>query len=155
MDYMISMFIDDELEIDDKMRFVERVHRERTFKDESIELLRQEKVLRAAVVDQTPPVTLPLQRRLFSPFVRPMALFASGVAAALIVLFLSLPSQVASPVFYRFVIHQPKVDQVEITGSFTGWKKIPLKKTGSSGYWEITLSVPQGEHRFTYILEGD
>jgi hypothetical protein len=151
---MISMFIDDELEIDDKIAFVERVHKDRTFKDESIDLLHQEKVLRAEVVDRAPPVTIPVRKKFFFPLVRPMALFASGVAAALIIMFLSLPSQVETSAPYRFVIHQPGVTQVEITGSFTDWRKIPLKKLGSSGYWEITLSVPQGEHRFTYILEG-
>ena len=45
--------------------------------------------------------------------------------------------------------------QVEITGSFTGWSALPLKKAGTSGYWEITLELPVGEHRFSYILEGD
>jgi len=38
--------------------------------------------------------------------------------------------------------------------SFTRWKRIPLKPTGSSGYWEVSLTIPEGEHRFTYILLG-
>jgi hypothetical protein len=25
---------------------------------------------------------------------------------------------------------------------------------GDSGYWEVTLNLPAGEHRFSYILEG-
>ncbi|UCD87106.1 MAG: glycogen-binding domain-containing protein, partial [Desulfobacterales bacterium] len=33
-------------------------------------------------------------------------------------------------------------------------KMIPMNRAGSSGYWEVTLDVAQGEHRFTYILDG-
>ncbi len=29
-----------------------------------------------------------------------------------------------------------------------------MNKIGTSGYWEITLNLIEGEHRFTYILEG-
>ena len=30
-----------------------------------------------------------------------------------------------------------------------------MQRIGSSGYWEINLPVPSGEHRFAYILDGD
>jgi 1,4-alpha-glucan branching enzyme len=46
------------------------------------------------------------------------------------------------------------VDKVEISGSFIDWKVLPLSKVGSSGYWQIELKVPEGEHRYTYII-GD
>ena len=46
------------------------------------------------------------------------------------------------------------VSQVEITGTFTDWKRIPMRKVGTSGYWETSLDIAEGEHRFTYILEG-
>jgi 1,4-alpha-glucan branching enzyme len=65
-----------------------------------------------------------------------------------------MPSQVTTSTPYRFVIYRPDVSQVEITGSFTEWLKIPVKKIGSSGYWEVTLDLPRGEHRFTFILDG-
>ena len=29
-----------------------------------------------------------------------------------------------------------------------------MQKVGVSGYWEISIELTQGEHRFTYILEG-
>ena len=31
---------------------------------------------------------------------------------------------------------------------------MPMKKTGSNGYWETTLEMPAGEHRLCYIIEG-
>jgi 1,4-alpha-glucan branching enzyme len=45
--------------------------------------------------------------------------------------------------------------QIEIAGSFTNWQRIPLQPAGSSGYWEITLEIPPGEHAFSYILDGN
>lgn len=54
---------------------------------------------------------------------------------------------------YRFVIYQPGTARAEIAGSFTGWQALPMKRTGSGGYWEITLDLPQGVHRFSYILD--
>jgi len=159
MDDMISMFIDDELGIDDKIEFVERVHSDKAIKEESVELLNQERVIRSEVVDHVPPVELKVSKRffssLFAPLLRPMGLVASSaVAGVLIILFFSMPSQVHTAVPHRFVFYRPDVIRAEITGSFTEWKKIPMKRTGSTGYWEITLNLPQGEHRFTYIIEG-
>jgi 1,4-alpha-glucan branching enzyme len=54
----------------------------------------------------------------------------------------------------RFVIYRPDVTNAEITGTFTGWKKVPMRRIGSSGYWDITMNLPEGEHRFIYILNG-
>ncbi|MEW6185392.1 MAG: glycogen-binding domain-containing protein [Thermodesulfobacteriota bacterium] len=154
MDDIISKFIDNEMDLEEKIVFVERIHGDRTFRDESLELLQQEKLLRSEMVERIPAVILPVRKKFFTPFLRPAAVFASGMAALLIILFFSFPSRVATPTTHRFVLYLPQVRQVEITGSFTDWKRIPLKPTGSSGYWEVTLTIPEGEHRFTYILEG-
>jgi 1,4-alpha-glucan branching enzyme len=55
---------------------------------------------------------------------------------------------------HRFVIYRPDVNRIDITGSFTEWRRIPMNRVESSGYWEATLDLPQGEQRFTYILDG-
>ena len=55
---------------------------------------------------------------------------------------------------HRFVLFQPDVNRVEITGSFLGWEAVPMQRSGTSGYWEVVLEVPAGEHRLCYILEG-
>lgn len=156
MGHMISMFIDDELGIDDKIDFVERVHGDKTFKDESIDLLRQEKLVRSEVVNRVPPVEFKARKRVLHSMLRPLGMLAPAMAAAMVIFFLffSGSPEVSTSIPYRFVIYQPDVSQVEITGSFTEWKMISMKRTGSSGYWEMTLDVPKGEHRFTYILDG-
>ena len=154
MDPMISQFIDDELSLGEKIEFVEKVHEERTFMDESIELLEQEKLIRSDVVERIPAIEFKSRRGLFRPILQPMGLLASALALGLVILFFCWPSQVSTPISHRFVIYRPDVSQVEITGTFTEWKRISMNRIGSSGYWEITLDLKKGEHRFTYILEG-
>jgi len=158
MSYMISMFIDDELEVKDKMEFVEKVHRDKAYKDETIELLHQEELIRSEVVYRIPSLVIKARERfvypLLRPLLRPIGLLASAVVVVLIIWFFSMPSQVSTSIPHRFVIYQPTATEVEITGSFTQWAKIAMNKVGSSGYWVINLEVPQGEHRFTYILDG-
>ncbi|MGD8290269.1 MAG: glycogen-binding domain-containing protein [Desulfobacterales bacterium] len=154
-DYLISMFIDDELDLDNKIEFVETVHDDRKFKDETIGFLQQEKMLCSEVVDKIPIVKIPLKEKIRISFWRPVVIFAPGLAAAVMLFFLLQPPKEQLSMTRRFVIYQPGVEQVEITGSFTDWRTLPMKKAGASDYWEITIDVPEGEHRFSYILEGD
>jgi hypothetical protein len=154
-DYLISMFIDDELDLDNKIEFVETVHEDRKFKDEAVGFLRQEKVIRSEVVDELPSVKVQLKEKTGFPLWRPMAIFASGLAAAMIIFFYIQPPKEPLSTAHRFVIYQPGVEKVEITGSFTDWRTLPMNRAGTGDYWEITIDVPVGEHRFSYILEGD
>jgi hypothetical protein len=154
-DYLISMFIDDELDLDNKIEFVETVHEDRNFKNETVGFLQQEKVIRSEVVDKVPSVKVQLKEKTVFPLWRPMAIFTSGLAAALILFFFTQPPKEQLSTAHRFVIYQPGVEQVEITGSFTDWRTLPMNRAGTSDYWEITIDVPVGEHRFSYILGGD
>lgn len=154
-DQLISLYIDDELDLDDKIVFVEAVHDDKTFKDETVNLLRQEKLIRADAVDRLPALRIkerrsPWQARLL----RPLAAAAAGLAAAAILWVAIWPAPEPSLRPWRFVIYQPDAQGVELAGSFSGWKRIPLKHAGSSGYWEITLELSEGDHRFSYIIEG-
>jgi len=154
-DYLISSYIDDEMDLDEKIEFVETVHEQPAFKEEAVDLLRQEKLVRGQVVDRLPVVAFPEKRRFSIPFWRPAGMFAAGLAAALLVVFFVMPQeQMPEPAKYRFVLYQPNVNQVEITGSFLGWAAVPMKRSGTSGYWEAILDVPPGEHRLCYIIEG-
>ena len=107
------------------------------------------------MVDHIPPVKVQLKEKAGFPLWRPMAIFASGLAAALILFFFIQPPKEPLSTAHRFVIYQPGVEQVEITGSFTDWRSLPMTRAGAGDYWEITIDVPVGEHRFSYILEGD
>lgn len=156
-DYLISSYIDDELDLDEKIEFVETVHAQATFKDEAVDLLHQEKLIRGEVTDRVPAVTLREKRRVAVSLWRPAGIFAAGLAAALLVMFFVTPQQEPEKMMlttHRFVLFQPDVSRVEITGSFLDWEAVPMTRSGTSGYWEAVLEVPTGEHRLCYILEG-
>jgi hypothetical protein len=156
MNYLISKFIDNELDLDDKIDFVDRVHEDRIFKDESIELLGMEKIIRADVVDHIPPLKMKIKKKRIFFGLRPLGLLVSAGAAAAFILFFILSNPVQNPATsHRFVIYRPDVNKAEITGTFTDWRRIPMNRIGSSGYWDITVNLPFGEHRFTYILDGE
>ena len=155
-DNLISMYIDNELNLDDKIIFVETVHEYETFKDDTVNLLRQEKLIRSEVVDHIPALKIKERGKAWhTNLFRPFAAAAAGLAAAAILLMVFYPRQEQQLRPYRFVIYQPDVQHVELAGSFSDWKRIPLKLAGQSGYWETTLDLPEGEHRFSYIIEGN
>ena len=155
MNYLISKFIDNELDLNDKIEFVGRVHEDSSFKDESIELLGMEKIIRADVVDHIPPFKMKIKKKRFSFGLNPLGLLVSAAAAAIIIFFI-LSHPVQNPATsHRFVIYRPDVTRAEIAGTFTDWRRIPMNRIRSSGYWDITVDLPSGEHRFTYILDGE
>lgn len=152
---IISLFIDDELTLDDKIEFVEEVHGSKPFKDEAVALLRQEKLLRSDPVEKVPERKLKTSRPRILRFLRPVGLASAAAAvAAMILLFFPFAPQTGSETPYRFVFYRPDVSRVEITGNFTGWNAVPMRKLGDSGYWEHTFNLPQGEYRFAYLLNG-
>ena len=157
MEYLNSMYIDDELDLDDKISFVDKIRADSGFADEAVELLHQEKIIRSDAVYQTPLVRIEATRdwrRIVVSLLRPVGFAVTGFAAALLLTFYFAPTQKDYRTSNRFLIYNPYAKQAEIAGTFTDWKKLPLKKIGSSGYWEIILKLDRGEHRFTYILEG-
>jgi hypothetical protein len=92
-DNLISMYIDNELSLDDKIVFVETIHEDENFKDDTVNLLQQEKLIRSEVVDHIPPLNIKEYRntwhvKLFRPFV---AAAAAGLAAAAILFFVFYP----------------------------------------------------------------
>ena len=156
-DHLISLFIDDELGLDEKIDFVETLHGDGAFKNAAVDLLHQEKLLRSEVVDRVPSLALPEPRKpLWHRFFKPLAAAAAGLAIVVAVLLQTdRPPQGPPARPHRFVVYLPEAKRVEITGSFTGWKKLPLRPAAGGEYWEITLELPAGEHRFSYVLEGN
>lgn len=168
MDHYISMYIDNELSLDEKILFVKQCRGENHYADEALSLLKQEKELNA-VVNKTPPEVEFVPSHRSQRFLSTSAL-GWAIAACLLVLVsftvmreptYQLQQEAAhraasqqSLVPYRFVIQQHDKHSVEITGSFTEWQPVPLSPTGSNGYWELNLNLPEGEHRYTYIING-
>ncbi|MBV5316774.1 MAG: hypothetical protein JZU50_03095 [Desulfobulbaceae bacterium] len=161
-DYLISQYIDNELDLDEKITFVETVNEDRHFTDEAVALLRQEKQLRTELAFPLP--ALPqLHRAVRTPplnwlalWFKPLAGFAAG---AVVVILLALFRPGVPPVPqgepHRFVVYLPENTQARILGTFTNWQPVPMEPVGSSGYWTLTLRVPEGEHRYSYLVEED
>ena len=158
MNEKISMFIDDELTLDEKVVFIEKISEKPSFASETLELLQVEKQIRMDIVDRVPQIEmsrLNLLEKIIAFFKQPLGWTAAAAAAAIAALLLTTmisPAPVSKE--NRFVIYKPGVNRVEIAGSFTNWKRIAMHRIGDSGYWELTMALPKGEHHFTYILEG-
>ena len=158
MDYLASMYIDNELDLDEKVQFVDKVHRDHSFYQNTRRLLRQEKLLRTLPDTSGLPVRLLLGDRIghrIKQWLKPVMYLTAGFATAGLIVYSMFIPPAQSPRTNRFVIYNSSAHQVELAGSFTGWKRKPLKPIRNSGYWEIYLQVPPGEHRFAYILDGD
>ena len=80
---IISLFIDDELTLNEKIEFVEEVHGSKPFKNEAIELLQQEKLLRSDPVEHIPERKLKASRPHILRFLRPVFIAATVSVAAL------------------------------------------------------------------------
>ena len=159
-DTLISLFIDDELALDEKIVFVEAVHGDDRFAAETLALLQQETLLQAL------PRTMPASR--LAAFARkkrrlPLPLWpawsqalggalAMALVAGLALLLTTKDPQGPSLVDHRFVVYLPDVETASVVGTFTAWKAVPMEKIGDSGYWTLTLPLPQGEHRYSYLL---
>jgi hypothetical protein len=157
MEELISMYIDDVLNLDDKIVFVETVHESKHYKDDTVELLKQEKQLRAPAWDRVPEVFFPQKPKTTFWIRRPFAVAASALAAAALVFFFVWPTAPIQPldrkVAHRFVVYLPDVETVAILGTFSNWQALPMEKAGREGYWEISLELQPGEHRYSFILD--
>lgn len=157
MDHLNSLFIDDEMTIEEKISFIHHLKKDPSTADEALHLLKQEILLREDVVRQHPDstfATITAWEKIRAFVLQPKRLITASLAAAVAVLVLVLWSPQVTLQPNRFVIYRPDVTRAEITGSFTDWQRVPMQAVGSSGYWEIVLALPQGEHRFSYILNG-
>lgn len=157
MDYLASMYIDNELDLEEKISFIEKIESEEEFFKQTVELLVQEKLLQTMPELKSVPAELPTGpdfHAILKKIFRPIVYAGAGFAAAGLLLFTQMTTSPGQVCNNRFVIFEPAANQVELAGSFTGWQKKPMKQIGTTGYWELTLRVPTGEHRFSYILDG-
>ncbi len=162
MDYLSSMYIDNELNLGEKVQFIEKIRLEEEFYQETVALLHQEKLLRTQ--PEKLQLLVPARNRIrpdlkrwIGNLLKPMIYAGAGFALATLVLFnLTTDATDATDQLTtagRFVIFEPAVSRVELTGTFNGWQRMEMKQIGN-GYWELNLRLPAGEHRFAYILDG-
>jgi hypothetical protein len=160
-DYLISLFIDNEMDLDEKIEFVETVHTNHAFTRETIDLLEQEKLLRENPVYPKAFADFKATDRfswsnLLRAWWQPAAGFATAMVLMIVLLSLPKPEHPALPLQeeHRFVLYMPQAGQPNLVGTFTDWQPVPMHKVGSTGYWTLTLKVPEGEQRYSYLVEN-
>jgi hypothetical protein len=107
----------------------------------------------------------PLWRRLTEPReirvrFRPWLLAPALAAAAALVLWLGGPSTPAAApggVTVRFVLAAPDARAVSVAGTFNQWdaQATPLVRTGTSGVWSATITLPAGQHQYAFVVDGE
>lgn len=165
-DYLISLYIDDEMDLPEKIDFVNEVSADPVFYQEAIALIKQEMLLHQHAADSLSAI-MPAEDReevqkphssLFS-FLHSRA---TGLVAMIFLAFLafttgrlSMPFHAKEPVqaneMHRFVLYLPQTESVKILGSFTNWQPIPMEPVGNSGYWQLTLKLSKQEHRYSFV----
>jgi hypothetical protein len=156
-EFHISAFIDDQLELDEKIQFVQTVHADKAFKDETLEYLYLEKRLRSPAIDRLPKVTINQRPRFRARgWFKQLVLYSCGMATAMVLFFLFYsPTPVpANHTAHRFIIYQPGIEMASLVGNFSNWEGLSMKSAGESGYWEITVDLPPGEYRYSFLLDG-
>ena len=158
-DYLISLYIDNELDLDEKITFVETVCDTGAFAAEATALLRQEKRLRAPLASQpaaSPVYDAPpsLWQGFRDAWAKPFAGFATALLVVALVATLRPNHPAAVAATHRFVVYLPETNQAQIVGTFTDWRPVDMEPVGASGYWSLTLNVPQGKHRYSYLVDA-
>ncbi|BCS97395.1 hypothetical protein DSLASN_30270 [Desulfoluna limicola] len=149
---LISQFIDDELTLDEKECFVIEIRHDEAVYGETLDLLAQERLLQRMDSHAPPAVTPRLQQR--KTVWRPVV----ALAASLVLLLFSVMALVSDKddhVTHRFLIHAPGVETVAVMGDFTAWNPVALSSVGGEGYWELTLDLSSGIHRYAFLINGE
>lgn len=96
---------------------------------------------------------------------RPWTLVPVLAAAAALVLMLARPAvpppatataALPESVAVQFVLYAPDAHQVAVAGSFNQWDAAatPLARSDGSGLWAATLTLPVGQHQYTFVVDG-
>jgi 1,4-alpha-glucan branching enzyme len=55
----------------------------------------------------------------------------------------------------EFRMYLPHASYVELVGDFTGWQDRPVTMhRDADGFWNVRLRLPEGEHSFSYLVDG-
>ncbi|MGA1845632.1 glycogen-binding domain-containing protein [Deferribacter abyssi] len=157
-EFLISKYIDDELTLKEKEIFIKEVMRDTTFGEEVLGFIGQEYLLRDNIEPERE-VNFKQKRKVSFRFVPAIM---SAVASILIV-FAVLNFQNSSNSIalkpnemvkeYRFVIYKPDAKKVEITGTFSNWQRIKMKRIDDTGYFEVSLKLKPGEYKYSFVID--
>ena len=66
------------------------------------------------------------------------------------------PHPPTDTVAVTFEVHAPGAHEVELVGSFNGWRPgdLVLQGPDATGYWTTTVRLPSGRHEYLFLLDG-
>jgi len=83
---------------------------------------------------------------------------AGAVAALLVAVGIGRlgPQPAADTVAMTFEVHAPGAHEVELVGSFNGWRpgELVLQGPDAAGYWSTTVRLPSGRHEYLFLVDG-
>jgi hypothetical protein len=149
---LISQYIDNELNLSEKIEFIKEVHGSEAYFSDALGMLETEQMFGTEDIHVP---ELPVFKEKKPVNITAYASFAALAASLVLMLkvFMFAPSVDTAKLQHRFVIYNPDAANVELTGSFNGWKPINMTSAGG-GYWQVTLPLENGEYSYTYIVDG-
>src|SRR6266550_3897662 len=86
-------------------------------------------------------------------------LLAPALAMAAALILWILPAKPAAPaalVTVRFVLVAPDAREVSLAGTLNQWDAhaTPLIRSGPTGVWTATLTLPAGQHQYAFVVDG-
>ncbi|WP_022850893.1 glycogen-binding domain-containing protein [Limisalsivibrio acetivorans] len=161
-DILISQFIDDELDIEEKINFVKYVHGDSEYTELALDFLDNERdIMQMGELPQPEIPELPQTkggRVIKFPSPAAAASFVSlAVSLALVfAVFMHKPEKVQTAEnVHRFVIHMPDAKNVALAGSFSNWNRLDMNRIGDTGYWEAKVPLGEGEYSYSFIVNDD
>ncbi len=163
---LISKYIDNQLNLDEKITFVKEVKNDDGFYNETIEMLEAEKLLNFDVPYEQPLKATQKKVLPFRGFTRNRIIYQSLVAVAMVLIIISVglgvlknyipvtqTRKTTEKVLYRFVYYNPHAKSVAVMGSFTGWKKVYMKRVDGTGYWQLYIKLPKnGMYKYNFVV---
>jgi hypothetical protein len=83
---------------------------------------------------------------------------AGALAALLLVVVVGRLGPQTSPdaVAVTFEVHAPGAHEVDLVGSFNGWRpgELVLRGPDAAGYWTTTVRLPSGRYEYLFLVDG-
>jgi len=154
---LITQFIDNELTTPEKIDLVNCISEDKEFAEETVSFLEQEMMMEQ-VFDTAAPKLKTIKASNVKKINFTAAASFTALAASLLlvikVFFVTPDAVPAEKQVHRFVLHMPSAENVSVAGTFSGWKNLDMKNIPGTGYWQLEMPLENGEHQYTFIVDG-
>jgi hypothetical protein len=151
-DELISLFIDDEMDIDNKIAFVDTVHSDPVFTEKTLDLLKQEKLI-VSLLSGNHPRQWIFPYKYLRSFQLPFKTLTTILATAFAIMSIVWPEVKHQKVVHQFALSEPYVEQAEISGNLTREKPLHVILADRNRYWKYQLDHSPSENEYSFFLD--